>query len=127
MNTVLILHQAAGVAMLALAVVVCVWGFARASLDEQSRWASPRSERTFLHLVALSQTAVFACVAAGVMLLGRARADDPLHAKVYGLFTVVAVLASYGYRTADRRANARLYAIVAAIVIGLGVRAFTTG
>lgn len=125
MRPVLAIHVAVAVALLALATGVGVWGIVRARPG--SPIPAQRSELRFLRLVAWVQSAVFAVGLTGLLLLGRSRPDDPLHAKVYGPFMVVAIVASIAYRSDDGRFNSRLYGIVALVIAALGVRAATTG
>jgi ABC-type molybdate transport system substrate-binding protein len=64
----------------------------------------------------------------GLALLAEGhRAHDPLHARVYGPFMLVAIVAAYGYRTRNATANIRVFAAASLVVAALGLRAFWTG
>jgi hypothetical protein len=126
-NSLLMIHVAAGAAVVAAAAAVAAWGIAR---GRRLRLGGPaREDRGFTQLVALTQTLVLGCGVLGVMLLAGPGAgpDDPLHARVYGPFMAAALLGAWSFRTADARWNVRVFAVASLFVMGLGVRAFFTG
>ena len=150
-DSVLALHVALGGAVVVLGFGVFAWGLLRVrrmatpggageQLGQPAQSAAPAVQPTaparrgrrvdaFTQLLALSQSAVFACGLLGLVLLARAGSgpDDPLHSRVYGPFMVLAIIAAYGFRTGDARWNTRVFAITSLFVAGLGVRAFYTG
>lgn len=126
MDPLVIVHVVAAVALLALAIVVGVWGLARAR-----RIAAPvssREGRWFAQVLQLSHTLVVATGLLGLGLLAEGRrSSDSLHASVYGPFMLVAIVAAYAYRTENPVANVRVFAVTALVVFALGLRAFVTG
>jgi hypothetical protein len=122
------MHLIVGVLLVALAGVVGVWGLARSR-----RIAEPTSEdagegRWFGHMLQLTHTLVLATGLIGLVLLVEGHTlSDPLHARVYGPFMVVAIIASYSYRTKDPRRNVIVFAVGALIILALGLRALATG
>lgn len=126
MDPLVTVHVAAATLLVVLAVVVGAWGIARSrtiASDEH-----PREGRSFAQALQLSHTLVLATGLLGIaLMLEGHRSADPLHVRVYGPFMVVAIIAAYGYRTGDARANLRIFAIASLVIAALGVRAFTTG
>lgn len=119
-------HLIAGVALVALCLVVGAWGLARAGRMDAPDTA--RESRVFAHALQLSHTLVFAVLLLGAALLAGGRhAGDPLHARVYGPFMLVAVVAAYGYRTPRPATNVRIFAGAAIVIALLGLRAIWTG
>ena len=120
------MHVVAAVALLAFTLLVGVWGMARAR-----RIAAPdagREGRWFAQALQLSHTMVLATGLLGLALLADGhRSSDPLHARVYGPFMLVAIVAAYAYRTRNATMNVRVFAIAALVVLALGLRAFVTG
>ena len=119
-------HVVAAVALLALAIVVGAWGLGRArhiaapTVEREGRW--------YAQALQLSHTLVLATGLLGLALLAEGhRSSDPLHARVYGPFMLVAIIAAYAYRTRNATANVRVFAIAALVVFALGLRAFFTG
>jgi hypothetical protein len=121
-----LVHVASAVALLVVAVAVGVWGLARArSIADGER---PGEGRWFAQVLQMSHTLVALTGILGVaLLLDGSRPNDPLHARVYGPFMVVAIIAAYGYRTSDATRNVRVFAVSALIVLALGLRAVATG
>lgn len=119
-------HVVAAVALLVLAMLVGVWGLVRAQ-----KIAAPQHEREgrwYAQALQLSHTMVLATGLLGIALLAEGhRSSDPLHARVYGPFMLVAIVAAYAYRTRNAIANVRVFAIAALVVLALGLRAFVTG
>lgn len=122
----LIVHVAAAIALLAVAALAGVWGVARArSIGDGD---SPREGRAFAQVLQMSHTLVVLVGILGVVLLLQGGSpDDPLHARVYGPFMLVAIIAAYGYRTEDAARNVRVFAVSALVILALGLRAFVTG
>jgi hypothetical protein len=119
-------HVVAAIVLLALAVVVGVWGLVRARTLGAGE--HPRESRAFAQVLQLSHTFVFATGRLGIgLLMADHRSDDPLHVRVYGPFMVLAIIAAYGYRTSNAAANIRIFAVAALIIAALGVRAVVTG
>lgn len=126
MDPLVTAHVVVAVALVVAAVVVGVWGLARARSIGSAD--APREGRAFSHLLQLSHTLVFAASLVGVVLsLEGHRANDPLHARVYGPFMLVAIIAAYGYRTRVAVTNIRVFAVASLVVAALGLRAFATG
>lgn len=126
MEPLVIVHVASAIALLAVAVLVGVWGLARAR--SIAGGASPREGRWFAQLLQMSHTLVaLTGILGAALLLDGNRPSDPLHARVYGPFMVVAIIAAYGYRTGDAVRNVRVFAVSALIVLALGLRAVATG
>lgn len=127
MDPLVIVHVAVGAAVVALATAVGLWGVTRArALADATR--PPGEARAFAHALQLTHTLVFAVGLLGVVLLLEQRAaDDPLHARVYGPFMLLAILAAYGYRGDDRLLNVRVFALSALVIAALGARALVTG
>lgn len=122
MDAFQIMHVVAGVATVVLAVVACAWGLARARGDGKPIAGA------FAQVLALSQVAVVATGLLGLAVMGGGtRPHDPLHARVYGPFMLVAIVAAWGFRTGEARWNTRVFAIAAGFVAALGVRALMTG
>lgn len=118
-------HVIAAVALVAFALVVGAWGLWRSRVI--ARPVSSRESRAFAQVLQLSHTLVLATGLLGIALLVEGhRAHDPLHARVYGPFMVVAIVAAYGYRTDNARANVRVFAIAGLVIAALGARAFYT-
>ena len=126
MNPLVTVHVAAAVALVVLAVLVGVWGLARSrAITSEDAVCEPR---WFAQTLQLSHTLVLATGLLGIaLLLEGHRSSDPLHARVYGPFMLVAIIAAYGYRTGDARQNLRVFAVASLVIAALGVRAFTTG
>ncbi len=126
MDPLVTVHVVAAAALLAFALFVGIWGLVRAR-----RIAAPvagREGRWFAQALQLSHTMVLATGLLGLGLLAEGhRSDDPLHARVYGPFMLVAVIAAYAYRTRNATRNVRVFAIAALVVLALGLRAFVTG
>jgi hypothetical protein len=119
-------HVVAAVALLVLALVVGVWGLARAR--RVGAGGSPRESKAFAQLLQLSHTLVFATGVLGLALLADGhRSGDPLHVRVYGPFMVLAIIAAYGYRTPNATTNVRVFAAASLIIAALGIRAVVTG
>lgn len=119
-------HVVAGLALVAVALVVGGWGLGRSRAIASS--SAERESRAFAQVLQLSHTLVLATGLLGVALLVEGhRAADALHARVYGPFMVVAIVAAYGYRTRSARQNVRVFAIASLVVAALGLRAFWTG
>lgn len=126
MEPLVLVHVAAALALLALALVVGAWGVMRARAIGEGR--NPREGRAFAQLLQTSHTLVAVTGLLGLALLSQdMHADDPLHARVYGPFMLVAIVAAYGYRTSNAARNVRVFAVSSLIVLALGLRAFTTG
>ncbi|MCW2956191.1 MAG: hypothetical protein JWO69_1060 [Thermoleophilia bacterium] len=125
-DPLVIVHVIAAVALLVATGVVGIWGLVRtAQVTSPER---PREGALFSQLLQLSHTLVLAAGLVGLLLLAEGhRLTDLLHARVYGPFMVVAVVAAYGYRTADARLNVRIFAVAALIIFALGLRAVWTG
>lgn len=84
--------------------------------------------RAWGHLVAVGQSSILVQGAVGLALLAAGgRPLDPLHARVYGPFMVVAYVVAYGFRTGDVARDTRTFAICGLVVAALGVRAMQTG
>ncbi|MBC7462305.1 MAG: hypothetical protein H7287_13165 [Thermoleophilia bacterium] len=127
MDPFVIVHVVTAVLLLALTLVVGVWGLARTRQIIDGA-AHPREGRVFAQLLQLSHTLVLAVGLLGLVLLGGDhRPGDPLHTRVYGVFMVVAIVASYGYRTPDAAKNVRVFAIASLCIFALGLRAVSTG
>ncbi len=125
-DPVVIVHVVAAVALLVLAIVVGSWGLARAR--QIARPGDGREGRWFAQVLQLSHTFVLATGLLGLALMVEGhRSADPLHARVYGPFMLVAIVAAYAYRTRDAVLNVRVFAIAALVVFALGLRAFATG
>jgi len=125
-DPLVIVHVVAAVALVASVVAVGVWGLARA---RQIGSADPgREGRSFAQLLQLSHTLVLAtCLIGLAMVLEGRSSSDPLHARVYGPFMVVAIVAAYAYRTKVAVTNVRVFAITALVIAALGLMAFVTG
>jgi hypothetical protein len=120
-------HVVAAVALLAFSLLVGIWGLARARRIAAPQ-AAGREGRWFAQALQLSHTMVLAAGLLGLaLLLEGHRSSDPLHARVYGPFMLVAIIAAYAYRTRDAIVNVRVFAIAALVVLALGLRAFVTG
>ena len=79
-------------------------------------------------LLQLVHTLVFAQVVIGLLMLVEGhRVDDKLHVNVYGSFMLVAIVASYAYRTKDATTNVRVFAGSSLVIFALGLRAMWTG
>ena len=125
-DPLVIVHVITAVAVVAASLVAGVWGLARAR--SLSATASTRESRAFAHTLQLSHTLVFGAGLFGLALLAEGHhVDDPLHARVYGPFMVVAIVAAYGYRTGDAARNVRVFAVAGLVIAALGIRAFFTG
>ncbi len=126
MDPLVIVHVVAAVALVVVALVVGVWGLARAR--HIGRPGGEREPRAFAQALQLSHTLVLATCLLGVALLVEGHSvADPLHARVYGPFMVVAIVAAYGYRTRDATRNVQVFAAASLVVVALGIRAFWTG
>lgn len=126
MEPLVLVHVAAAAVLVALALVVGVWGIARGR--QIGAGTRPREGRAYAQLLQASHTMVAVTGLLGIALLVEgARSGDPLHARVYGPFMVVAIVAAYGYRTDDAARNVRVFAVASLIVLALGLRAFVTG
>lgn len=127
MDPLLLLHVLTAALLVAVAGAVCAWGFARSRRLRLG--GRGREDRLYTQLVAFMQTLVLAAGLLGLLLLAGdgGSPEDPLHARVYGPFMLVAVIAAWSFRTADPRWNVRVFAVVALFVAALGVRAFVTG
>ena len=120
------MHVVAAVVLVASAVVVGVWGLARARTIAGRE--PGREGRAFAQLLQLSHTMVLATCLIGIALWVEGhRSSDPLHARVYGPFMAVAIVAAYAYRTKVAVTNVRVFAITALVIAALGLRAFATG
>lgn len=125
-DPLVIVHVAAASLLVAIALVVGAWGIARSRSIAASD--HPRESRAFAQILQLSHTLILAVGLIGLaLLLEGHRNDDPLHARVYGPFMVIAVIAAYGYRTKVARTNVVVFAVASLVVAALGVRAFYTG
>ena len=126
MEPLVLVHVASAVALLSLAIVVGIWGLARArSIGAGDH---PREGRWFAQVLQMSHTLVVLTGILGLaLLLDGGHPDDPLHARVYGPFMLVAIIAAYGYRTSDAARNVRVFAAASLIVLALGLRAIATG
>lgn len=126
MEPLVIVHVAAAAVLVAIAATVGAWGLARA--DRIGKGEGPRESRVYAQLLQLSHTLVIATGLLGLgLLIGNDRPDDPLHARVYGPFMVVAIVAAYGYRTGNAARNVRVFAVTSLVILALGLRAFVTG
>lgn len=126
MEPLLTVHVASAIALVVLALLVGAWGVLRAGAIGSG--ARPREGRAFAQLLQLSHTMVVVVGLLGIALLvDGARADDPLHARVYGPFMLVAIIAAYGYRTSDASRNVRVFGVASLVVLALGLRALATG
>ena len=126
MDPLVIVHVVIGFALVALAGVVGVWGVARARRIGVA--GRTREARTFAQLLQLVHTLVFAQVVIGLLMLVEGhRVDDKLHVNVYGSFMLVAIVASYAYRTKDATTNVRVFAGSSLVIFALGLRAMWTG
>lgn len=126
MNAALSWHTTAAGLLVAVNLVVAAWGL--------WRWARPggeggsKSDRIFTQVLALSHTLILLVGVLGIAtMVGDQRPEDPLHSRVYGPFMLIAVIAAYGFRTADVRRNTLVFALAALVVSALGVRAMQTG
>lgn len=126
MEPLVFVHAAAGVGLLLVALLSGVWGLARTrpitsgERDGEGRW--------FAQALQLTHTLVALTGLLGIALLVAGHgARDPLHARVYGPFMVVAILAAYGYRTRDAARNVRVFAVASLVILALGLRATVTG
>lgn len=125
-DPLVIVHVVIGFALVALAGVVGVWGVARARRIGVA--GRTREARTFAQLLQLVHTLVFAQVVIGLLMLVEGhRVDDKLHVNVYGSFMLVAIVASYAYRTKDATTNVRVFAGSSLVIFALGLRAMWTG
>lgn len=126
MDPFVTVHVIAAVALLASSALVGVWGLARtAQVTTPQR---PREGRAFAQLLQLSHTLVLGAGIVGLLLLAEGHdVADQLHVRVYGPCMLVAIVASYGYRTKDPRVNVRVFSIASLVVFALGLRAFWTG
>ena len=78
------------------------------------------------HLLALSQTALVAQVALGLLLLSdHRRAPDRLH-YAYGTFALLAVLSPWLYAPDDARTRLLWFGATTLVAAALGVRAYMT-
>ena len=126
MDPVVVVHVVLAAGLILLAAVVGVWGLARSGRIASD--ARPRESRAFAHALQLSHTLVVATGLIGLGLLAEGhRSGDPLHARVYGPFMVVAIVAAYGFRSPDPRTNVRVFAVCALAILALGLRAALTG
>lgn len=126
MEPLVLVHVAAAVALLAVALVVGVWGLARARSIGEAH--GPKEGRWYAQLLQLSHTLVTVTGLLGVALLVSGRSvDDPLHARVYGPFMLVAIVAAYGYRTSNAPRNVQVFAAASLVIFALGLRAVFTG
>lgn len=126
MDPLVTVHVIVAVALVVLALLVGVWGMVRARVIGAD--AHPREGRVYAQLLQLTHTFVFAIVILGGALLVKGYSvADPLHARVYGPFMLVAIIAAYGYRTKVAATNIRIFAISALVVFLLGLRAIVTG
>ena len=125
-DPLVVVHVIAAAALVVAAAVVGAWGLVRArSIANPAR---RREGAAFTQLLQLSHSLVIATGLIGLFLLGDGhRPDDPLHARVYGPFMVIAILAAYGYRTDRAVTNVRVFAIVSLVILALGARALVTG
>ena len=126
MDPLVVVHIITAVALVALALVVGVWGLARSRAIASG--GDARESRLFAQILQLSHTLVVAVGLIGIALYAEGhRPDDPLHIRVYGPFMLVAIVAAYGYRTKDACLNVRVFAIASLVIVALGLRALTTG
>ena len=126
MDLLVTLHEVGGVALVALALVVGVWGLARARAIGTG--ANDRESRVFAQLLQLVHTVVIAEGLLGLALLAQGhRAADGLHERVYGPFMLAVIVASYAYRTKDGVVNVRVFSIGSLIICALALRAVWTG
>ena len=113
-------HKAVGGAVIALNLVVGLWGL---WAWRQQALASP----VLAQLLALSHTIVLLEGALGLYLLaGGYRSAQGLH-YVYGAIPAGAVLFGYSARTPDARRNLLQFAVIALAIAVLTGRAFMTG
>ncbi len=125
-DPIVTVHVVAAVALVAASLLAGAWGLARAR--RLGADASPREARAFAHALQLSHTLVLATGLLGLVLFASGNdVRDPLHARVYGPFMVVAIVAAYGYRTSDAARNVRVFAVAGLVIAALGIRAFFTG
>lgn len=128
MKPVVYMHIGAAALLLSLAVGAFSWGMFLTRRG--AREPHPRTIALWNHVVVTLQTAVFATGGLGLWLYlapGANHPADPLHARVYGPFMVVVIVAAWGFRTDEGRWNVRVMAIAGLFIALLGVRAITTG
>lgn len=115
----------AAIVLVFAALLVGIWGLARSG--QISQGLVPREGKLFSHLLQLSHTLVFTVGILGIMLWFEGhRPNDPLHARVYGPFMVVAIMAAYGYRTRQASTNIKVFAVASLVIFALAIRAFYT-
>jgi hypothetical protein len=109
-----------GVAMVVANAVAAVWGvLVWRGTFEPGRW--------FAHVLALSHTLAIGVAALGLLMLGgETEGAESLH-EVYGFLPAGVVVAAYSARSEDQRRNILVFAVAAAAIAGLGIRAATTG
>ena len=113
------LHVYLGIALLVSNVVAAVWGIlAWRGTVAAGRW--------FAQALALSHTLAFGEAALGLSLLGRSDETEGLH-EIYGFLPAGIVIAAYTMRSDDERRNILVFAVAAAAIAGLTIRAATTG
>lgn len=127
MDPLVIVHLVVAIVLLAAALVVGVWGLLRT--DAIASTGESREGTWFAQLLQFSHTLVLATGLLGIALLaeGTHASEDPLHARVYGPFMLVAIVAAYAYRTRNAAMNVRVFAIASLVVLALGLRAAVTG
>jgi hypothetical protein len=116
---VLGIHVYLGIAMVVANTIAAVWG-----LLVWRGTAAPG--RWFAHVLALSQTLAIGEAAVGLLMLGEEGEAESLH-EIYGFLPAAAVVVAYTARTEDQRRNVLVFAVAAAAIAGLGIRAATTG
>ena len=77
-------------------------------------------------MLALSHTLAFGEAALGLSLLGRSDETEGLH-EIYGFLPAGIVIAAYTMRSDDQKRNVLVFAVAAAAIAGLTIRAATTG
>jgi hypothetical protein len=113
-------HVILGVAMIVANAVAAVWGaFVWRGTLAPGRW--------FAHALALSHTLAIGVAALGLLMLsGETGKPGALH-EIYGFLPAGIVVLAYTSRTEDQRRNVLVFAVAAAAIAGLGLRAATTG
>jgi hypothetical protein len=113
-------HVYLGIAMVAVNTLAAGWG-----VLVWSGRAQPG--RAFAQVLALSHTLAIGVAALGLLMLGAEDGETEALHEVYGFLPAAAVVAAYTARTEDQRRNVLVFAVAAAIIAGLGLRAATTG
>jgi zinc transporter ZupT len=111
-------HRAVAVVVLVLAVVGAVWGLVA--------YRRGRAGPTLGHVLALTQTALIAQVALGLLLLSdHHRARDRLH-YLYGTLALAAVLSPWIYAPSEPRRRLAWFAGATLVAAALAGRAYMT-